>query len=73
MLRVLDLRERTPRGKRSHYNLVSAIKSPAAPGISIEFAPISVWGLVAIRVSRLNGTALRFVNVVVGTLSAGTK
>ena len=73
MLRVLDLRERTPRGKRSHYNLVSAIKSHAAPGISIEFAPISVWGLVAIRVSRLNGTSLRFVNVVVGTLSAGTK
>lgn len=73
MLRVLDLRERTSRRKRSHYNLISAIEFHAARVISIEFAPISVWGLVAIRVSRLNGTSLRFVNVVVGTLSAETK
>ena len=73
MLRVLDLRERTFRRKRSHYNLVSAIEFHTARVISIEFAPISVWALVAIRVSRLNGTSLRFVNVVVGTLSAETK
>lgn len=53
--------------------MVSAIEFHVALVISIEFAPISVWGLVAIRVSRLNGTSLRFVNVVVGTLSSETK
>lgn len=41
MLRVLDLRERTSRGKRSHHNLVSAIKFHAARDLSIEFAPIT--------------------------------